>query len=257
MESLTIYLIVCPLVFLGGFVDSIAGGGGFISLPAYMMSGLPVHMAIGTNKLSSAMGTSIATYRFAKKGYINLKTAIYCAICALIGSMTGAKTALLIDDKIFKLIMLVILPITGLYVIFNKSLERNKKECNDEDDFSHEKTLIIAMTVALVIGFYDGFYGPGTGTFLMIALTSLAHMTLNESAGITKVINLTTNITSLCVFLLNGKVMLSVGLIAGLFGIAGNYVGTNLFSDKGVKIVKPLMLVVLSIFFIKLILEII
>lgn len=257
MESLTIYLIVCPLVFFGGFVDSIAGGGGFISLPAYMMSGLPVHMAIGTNKLSSAMGTSIATYRFAKKGYINLKTAIYCAMCALIGSMMGAKTALLIDDKIFKLIMLVILPITGLYVIFNKSLERNKKERDEDDDFSHKKTLIIAMIVALVIGFYDGFYGPGTGTFLMIALTSLAHMTLNESAGITKVINLTTNITSLCVFLLNGKVMLSVGLIAGLFGIAGNYVGTNLFSDKGVKIVKPLMLVVLSIFFIKLFMEII
>lgn len=257
MESLTIYLIVCPLVFFGGFVDSIAGGGGFISLPAYMMSGLPVHMAIGTNKLSSAMGTSIATYRFAKKEYINLKTAIYCAMCALIGSMMGAKTALLIDDKIFKLIMLVILPITGLYVIFNKSLERNKKERDEDDDFSHKKTLIIAMIVALVIGFYDGFYGPGTGTFLMIALTSLAHMTLNESAGITKVINLTTNITSLCVFLLNGKVMLSVGLIAGLFGIAGNYVGTNLFSDKGVKIVKPLMLVVLSIFFIKLFMEII
>lgn len=257
MESITIYLIVCPLVFLGGFVDSIAGGGGFISLPAYIMSGLPVHMAIGTNKLSSAMGTSLATYRFAKKGYINLKTAIYCAICALIGSMMGAKTALLIDDKIFKLIMLVILPITGLYVIFNKSLEINKEKLDEDYIFSHKRTLSIAMIVALIIGFYDGFYGPGTGTFLMIALTSLAHMTLNESAGITKVINLTTNITSLCVFLLNGKVMLSVGLIAGLFGIAGNYIGTNLFSDKGSKIVKPLMLVVLTIFFIKLILEII
>ena len=240
MESITIYLIVCPLVFLGGFVDSIAGGGGFISLPAYIMSGLPVHMAIGTNKLSSAMGTSLATYRFAKKGYINLKTAIYCAICALIGSMMGAKTALLIDDKIFKLIMLVILPITGLYVIFNKSLEINKEKLDEDYTFSHKRTLSIAMIVALIIGFYDGFYGPGTGTFLMIALTSLVHMTLNESAGITKVINLTTNITSLCVFLLNGKVMLSVGLIAGLFGIAGNYIGTNLFSDKGSKIVKPL-----------------
>lgn len=257
MESLTTYLIVCPLVFLGGFVDSIAGGGGFISLPAYIMSGLPVHMAIGTNKLSSAMGTSLATYRFAKKGYINLKVAICCAICALIGSMMGAKTALLINDKMFKLIMLIILPITGLYVIFNKSLERNKKEYDDEDNFSHNKVLIIAMIVALIIGFYDGFYGPGTGTFLMIALTSLAHMTLNESAGITKVINLTTNITSLCVFFINGKVILSIGLVAGLFGIAGNYMGTTLFSDKGVKIVKPIMLVVLTIFFIKLLLEII
>lgn len=91
----------------------------------------------------------------------------------------------------------------------------------------------------------------------MIALASLAHMTLNESAGITKVINLTTNITSLCVFLINGKVMLSVGLVAGLFGIAGNYVGTNLFSHQGTKIVKPIMLLVLTIFFIKLLLEVI
>lgn len=256
MEQLTTYLIICPLVFLGGFVDSIAGGGGFISLPAYMMSGLPVHMAIGTNKLSSAMGTSLATYKFAKKGYINLKTAICCAICALLGSMLGANTALLINDHVFKLIMLVILPITGLYVIFNKSLERNKKENDDYENFSYHKTLIIGMIVALIIGFYDGFYGPGTGTFLMIALTSLAHMTLNESAGITKVINLTTNVTSLCIFFINGKVMLSVGLVAGLFGIAGNYMGTNLFSDKGVKIVKPIMLLVLSIFFIKLLMEV-
>lgn len=256
MESLTTYLIVCPLVFLGGFVDSIAGGGGFISLPAYMISGLPVHMAIGTNKLSSAMGTSIATYRFAKRGYINLKTAVFCGASALIGSMMGSKTALLIDDRIFKLIMLVILPITGLYVIFNKSLERNKEECDDLEYFSYKKTLFIGMLIALIIGFYDGFYGPGTGTFLMIALTGLAHMTLNESAGITKVINLTTNITSLTVFLLNGKVMLTVGLIAGCFGIAGNYIGTNLFAEKGSKIVKPLMLLVIVIFFFKILLDI-
>lgn len=255
MESLTVYLIACPLVFLGGFVDSIAGGGGFISLPAYIISGLPIHMAIGTNKLSSAMGTSLATYRFAKKGYINLKIAISCGVCALIGSMMGAKTALLIDDKIFKLIMLAILPITGLYVIFNKSLEKNNKEY--DNDFSYNKTLVIGMIIALIIGFYDGFYGPGTGTFLMISLTSLAHMTLNESAGITKVINLTTNITSLTVFLLNGKVMLTMGLIAGCFGIAGNYIGTNLFSEKGSKIVKPLMLLVIIIFFFKILTEII
>ena len=258
-ELFTVYLIVCPLVFLGGFVDSIAGGGGFISLPAYMIAGLPVHMSIGTNKLSSAMGTSVATYRFAKNGFINFKTAIYCLVCALIGSFGGARVALLLTDRYFKLMMLVILPLTAIYVFFNKSLERTKnKEGTEEgeEDFSHKKTILIAMPIALVIGFYDGFYGPGTGTFLMIALTSIAHMTLNESAGITKVINLTTNVTSLCVYLLNGKVLLSVGLVAGLFGIAGNYIGANLFSDKGVKIVKPLILVVLTIFFFKVLLEV-
>lgn len=256
-QILHICLIVCPLVFLSGFVDSIAGGGGFISLPAYMISGLPVHMAIGTNKLSAAMGTSLTTYRFAKKGYINLKTAIYCAVCALVGSTVGAKTALLINDSVFKLIMLVILPLTAIYVFFNKSLERNNNKKSSEDEsFSHKKTILLAMPIALILGFYDGFYGPGTGTFLMIALTGLAHMTLNESAGISKVINLATNIASLSVFLLNGKVLLSVGIIAGFFGIAGNYIGTNLFSEKGAKIVKPLILVVLAIFFIKVLLEV-
>ena len=85
------FLIVCPLVFLAGLVDAMAGGGGLISLPAYLISGLPVHYAIGTNKLSSGMGTTLATWRFARSGYIHWKLAFFCAVCALIGSTTGAQ----------------------------------------------------------------------------------------------------------------------------------------------------------------------
>ena len=108
------FLIVCPLVFLAGFVDAVAGGGGLISLPAYMIAGLPVHFAIGTNKLSSGMGTTLATARFAKNGYIAWKNALLCIVTALIGSSLGAKLALQLDDYYFKRLILVILPCTAL-----------------------------------------------------------------------------------------------------------------------------------------------
>ena len=100
------FLIVCPLVFLAGFVDAVAGGGGLISLPAYMIAGLPVHFAIGTNKLSSGMGTTLATARFAKNGYIAWKNALLCIVTALIGSSLGAKLALQLDDYYFKRLIL-------------------------------------------------------------------------------------------------------------------------------------------------------
>ncbi|MGL6106525.1 sulfite exporter TauE/SafE family protein, partial [Romboutsia sp.] len=170
LEILKMYLIICPLVFLGGFVDAIAGGGGFISLPAYIISGVPVHTAIGTNKLSSAMGTTLTTYRFAKSGYIKFKIGIYCAIFALAGSYIGAKTALLIDADSFKIIMLVILPLTSMYVLFKKDLIKDVEE-NEVEDFSSKKTFYYSLPISFFIGMYDGFYGPGTGTFLILLLT--------------------------------------------------------------------------------------
>ncbi|MCD8013183.1 MAG: sulfite exporter TauE/SafE family protein [Lachnospiraceae bacterium] len=239
------FIIICPLIFLAGFVDAVAGGGGLISLPAYMIAGLPVHMAIGTNKLSSGMGTALATWRFARNGYIVWKQAALCVICALLGSSAGAHLALLISDEYFKIIMLIILPLTAFYVLRCHSLDVQNVP------YSEKKTTILSMIVAAVIGVYDGFYGPGTGTFLLLLLTAIAHMPLQSANGVAKVINLTTNLTALAVYLLNGKVILILGLTAGCFSIAGNYVGTWFFTRWGAKSVKPLMLVVLVIFFIK------
>ena len=112
--SVITFLIVCPLTFLGGFVDAVAGGGGLISLPAYMIAGLPVHNAIATNKLSSGMGTTIATYRLARLGYIPWRKAALCIVMAIIGSSTGAKLALMVDAELFKKLMLVIIPATAI-----------------------------------------------------------------------------------------------------------------------------------------------
>lgn len=242
-------LIVCPLVFLGGFVDAVAGGGGLITLPAYMISGFPVHYAIGTNKLSSAMGTTLTVGRFAKKGYIPWKQALSCVVCALIGARIGAKIALLLDDSVFKIIMLFVLPLTAAYVFFGKAFVEEK------ESYSMKKTIALSMLISLGIGIYDGFYGPGTGTFLILFLTGAAHMKLKEANGVAKVINLTTNLSALAVYLSSGKVLIGFGLLAGVFGIAGNYIGTRVFERSGAKTVKPLIIVVLAVFFVKVLLE--
>ena len=246
------YLIICPLVFIAGFVDSIAGGGGLISLPAYMIAGLPAHNAIATNKVSSSMGTVISTTRYAKQGYIPWKTAVICVIAALIGSNLGARLSLMIDDSILKIVMLFLLPVTALAVWKSKAVSNEEK-----DGLPPGLTLLVAGVVALVIGAYDGFYGPGAGTFMILLLTMAAKMKLQTANGVSKVINLSSNIGSLVVYLINGKVILILGLVAGIFGIAGHYIGSRMFDSKGAKITKPVMLAVLGIFFIKTIVELI
>lgn len=245
------FVIVCPLVFLGGFVDAVAGGGGLISLPAYLIAGVPAHNAIATNKLSSAMGTTLTTVRFARKGFIPWRQAAVCVVFAFLGSSLGAKLALKIDGTVFTLLMLVILPLVAVYVLRGKSLGQG-----EQAPCSPRRTFVVGALAALVIGGYDGFYGPGTGTFLMLALTGLAHMELTRANGVTKAINLTTNLSALAVFLLNGKVLLPLGLVAGCFGILGNYLGTRFFIQGGVKFVKPVILVVLTIFFGKVLFQI-
>ena len=114
-----------------------------------------------------------------------------------------------------------------------------------------------SILIAAVVGIYDGIYGPGTGTFLMLLFTGFCHMTLNDAVGATKAINLTTNITALVVFLINGKVLLPLGIAAGVCNMAGNYLGSHSFTSNGHKIVKPVMIVVIVIFFIKVLTELI
>lgn len=244
------YLIVCPLLFLAGFIDAIGGGGGLISIPAYMISGVPVHKAIATNKLSSCMGTGLTTWQYWVNGYIQPKLAMLCLTAALIGSPVGAEIALCIDGDIFKLLMLAILPVTAFYVFKKKEIGKNTEK------LSFKKTAAISVAAALAVGMYDGFYGPGTGTFLMLLLTGAAKLDIYTAAGTTKVINLTTNIGSMIIYILNGKVLFLLGLAAGVFNMAGNFLGARFFRDKGSDIVRPIILVVLVMFFIKIIIEI-
>ena len=245
------FLIVCPLVGIAGFVDSIAGGGGLISLPAYLISGLPVHTCIATNKLSSSMGTAVATGKYALSGYIDWHLAVFCAAASLAGAALGANIALLIGDGTFRMLMLVILPLTALYVFKKKNLFSGE----DRKELSFLHTVILSSIIAFALGLYDGFYGPGTGTFLILLLTRLAHMELHRANGITKVINLSSNVSSLSVYLLNGQVLMPLGLCAGAFSILGNYLGSRCFTSKGAAIARPIILLVLLVFFARTALE--
>lgn len=243
------YLIVCPLVFLAGFIDAIAGGGGLISLPAYMLAGLPPHIAIGTNKLSSAVGTTVATAQYISKGFVVWRLAVPAIVFSLIGANIGSNLTLLVPENAFLIIMLIALPVIAIYVFTHKSLS------NPFEPEITTRVWVVVMASAFFIGMYDGFYGPGTGTFLMLLLTGAAHLTTRQAAGITKAINLSSNVMSLTVFLINGTVLLPLGLTAAIFSIAGNYLGARSFIKKGDAIARPAIITVISIFIIKVIYE--
>lgn len=245
--TLLTYLIVCPLLFLAGFVDAIGGGGGLISLPAYLLAGLPMHQAIATNKLSSACGTTLATLRFIKNGLVNLKFAIPSVISAVIGSSIGAKLSLLADEGFMEKLLFLVLPIAA-FIVLNKSLFQDKENGSLTLD---TKTYLVAIIAALIIGMYDGFYGPGTGTFLIIAFTVWGKMNVSTANAQAKVINLTTNLTSLTIFLLNGQVLFSLGIAGAICNMIGGYLGAGLVMQKGSKIVKPVILFVLFLLFLK------
>lgn len=245
------FVIVCPMLFLAGLVDAIGGGGGLISLPAYLFAGLPVHMAIATNKLSSACGTALSTARFIRKGLVRIRLAVPSVAAAVLGSFLGAKLSLLVSENVMKTILLAILPAAAFFVL-NRQLFRDEGKHAAVAD---RKTTGICMLSALVIGMYDGFYGPGTGTFLIIAFTVFAKMTVGSANAQAKVINLTTNITSLTVFLLNGQVLIPLGLAAAACNMAGNWIGSGLAITKGTKIVRPVILLVLLLLLAKVLLN--
>jgi len=245
--NLQVFLIACPLVFLGGFVDAIGGGGGLITLPAYLLAGVPVHHAIATNKLSSACGTALATFQFIRKGLVNWRLAVPTILAAIAGSSLGANLSMVTEDGIMEKILFVVLPVVS-FVVLNPKLFHDNREGEWGLGL---KTWITALISALVVGVYDGFYGPGTGTFLIIAFTVLARMDLRTANAQAKVINLTTNITSLSIFLLNGQVVFLLGIAAAACNMAGNYLGAKLALNKGSRVTKPVILLVLVLLLLK------
>ena len=245
--SILSFIIVCPLLFLTGFVDSIAGGGGLISLPAYLFAGLPIHTAIGTNKFSSAFGTSLSTFRFIKGKLVIAKLAIPSVFCGFLGSAIGARLSLLVSESLLKSLLLVVLPVAAFCVLNKKIFKTNAPE-----DFKcTAKTFAIVMAAAFIVGMYDGLYGPGTGTFLIIAFTVFAKMNIRQANAHTKVINLSTNIAALVVYLIHGQVMFPLGIAGAISNMLGNYVGSSLVLTKDPKIVKPLIILVLGLLLVK------
>ena len=245
------FLIVCPMLFLAGFVDAIGGGGGLISLPAYFLAGLPAHLALGTNKLSACIGTSVSAGRFIRSGYVDWKLAAPSAALAIIGSYFGTKLQLAVDERYLKWLLLLVLPLVAVVVL------RQHNFPEERGDIAPGKQMAIVLLTSLAIGAYDGFYGPGTGTFLILIFCNLAKLDLRTAAGNVKVVNLASNIGGVTTALVHGKVFVALGLIGAVASVAGHYIGSGLAIKDGSRIVKPVIIVVLSLLLIKVVTELI
>ena len=244
-----VVLLVWLGVFCASFMDSIGGGGGIISLPTYMLAGLPMHVALGTNKLSSCIGTVASTARFIKNGYVDWFLAIPSIALALTGAHFGTKLHLAVDEQYLKYVLIFVLPIIAIILFKKKALPEERKAIN--------KNLCRAIVwgTSLICGVYDGFYGPGTGTFLLLSFCYLAKLDVRTASGNVKVVNLSSNLGALATSLLAGKVMIFLGLSAAVFAIAGQYIGAGLAIKNGSKIVRPFILVVIVLLTGKVLLE--
>ncbi|MBR5490104.1 MAG: sulfite exporter TauE/SafE family protein [Oscillospiraceae bacterium] len=254
-EIIKTLLIVCPLVFLAGFVDSVAGGGGLISLPAYLFCGIPAHMASGTNKVVNSIGTSVAAGKYIKSGKINLRYAIIAAVFALLGSAIGTEIATLLSDRVFKIIILCALPTAAIILTIKKDF--GKDGSIPSRSYTKRTEYILCAIIGLFIGCYDGMVGPGTGTFMIMAFTAVMGMDLLTSSGCAKVGNLASNIASAIVWIINGHVYWALVIPAAACNVLGNYLGARYAIKGGSKRIRSMIFVVLALLFVKILFEII
>ena len=243
--------IVIVGVFLASFVDGVAGGGGIISVPTYFLAGLPAHLALGTNKLSSGIGTAVSTARFIRGGYVDWKLAVPSVALALYGAHLGTRLQLMLDETYLKWLLLIVLPIVAFVVLRQKNLPETRGEMDER------RRAAIVLTASFVVGAYDGFYGPGTGTFLILIYCQLGKLDLRTASGNVKLVNLASNIGALATSLAHGKVFIVLGLIGAVASVAGHYIGSGLAIKNGSRIVRPVILFVLAALAVKVITELI
>lgn len=248
--SLKMYVIVCPLVFLAGFVDSVAGGGGIIAIPAYLLAGLPAHLAAGTNKVVSGSGAIFSSVKYIRSGRVRLRNAVFAAIGAIAGSAVGTALAAMLPEAALKMLLLLALPAAALFLVFRRDFgveERAKAPVNRSQQFSD----IISAGIGLLLGCYDGLIGPGTGTFMIMCFTAFLSMDLVTAAGCSRLANLASNLAAAAVWIISGQVLWTLALPAAVCSIAGNRCGARFALRGGSKRVRGMMFVVLALLFIK------
>jgi uncharacterized membrane protein YfcA len=236
------------LVFFAGVVDSLAGGGGLITLPAYYAAGLDPGLILGTNKLSSAIGTIASARRYAKTLSLALAPLAPALGAALGGSFAGARLAMRLDGATLRPLMLVAIPVVGAALWSNPDFGREDASAV----FSARQRAWRAAGLAFPIGCYDGFFGPGTGTFLALGLAAVCRYGLLEATARAKLLNLATNAAALAAFLAGGRVHLKLGLAMGLVSVAGHSVGSRWGVRRGAGVIRPMVLAVCAGLFMKL-----
>ncbi|MBR2132868.1 MAG: TSUP family transporter [Oscillospiraceae bacterium] len=252
IELLQLCIVVCPLVFLGAFVDSIAGGGGLITLPAYLMAGLPVHLAAGTNKVVAGTGSLMASLRFFRSGKIRLRIALWAGGGSLIGGFIGAEIAKLLPGSLLQGLMLVALPVIAIFLTVKKDFGQ---ETQTHREITPKKEILISLIIGLAIGLYDGIIGPGTGTFLIMAFTAFLSLDMVTASGCAKVANLASNIASATSYIMGGFVMWQLAIPAILCSMGGAYCGSQYAIRGGGKKIRNMIFVVLGLMFVKMLYE--
>lgn len=248
MDHLHTLLIVCPFIFISGFVDSIAGGGGLISLPAFLLAGLPSQVAHGCNKFSAFIGTGVSTARYFRHGDMHVKVAVLSALAALGGSYIGTRFSLMLSERAFRGLILTAVPVMAVLILIDSI--RPEKAAPPVP--AESRLLVMALVFGFFIGMYDGMIGPGTGTIMIWCQHRFMGFEHVTASGNAKAANLASNVASAVTLVAAGKVLFWLAIPAAVCGIAGNWLGSGLAIKKGSRLVRGMMMVVVALMLIKL-----
>jgi len=239
-------LILCTVAFAAGFIDAVVGGGGLLQTPAILIV-LPqysVATLLGTTKIPSISGTTFAAWKYAQDIALNWKFLLYIALLAFTGALLGAHYVTLIDNKMLKPVILLVLISVALYTYFNKTFGVGTAK-----ELSLPEQLLTGFFFGFSIGFYDGLIGPGTGTFFILAFISLMGYDFLKASASAKLINMATNLAAICYFSSTGHILYQYAIPMAIFNVGGAFLGTRLAVLKGNKFIRIffLMVVVLAI----------
>lgn len=239
--SLFEYGLMFVLIAFAGFVDSIAGGGGLITIPTYLALGVPADLVLGTNKTVSTTGTTIAVLRFIKNKAIHWKLMASAIALSMLGSYCGAHLSQFLSRSTMTGILIVIIPVI---LILQKSIHKRAIASSGVGELNRDLVLK-AGAIGLVIGGYDGLFGPGTGTFLLIAFVYFLNMDYKQASANGRIINYISNLSAFAVFLWQGRIYWPVAGVAIVAAMLGNYLGSGFVIRNAEKVVRPVFQVVL------------
>lgn len=230
-------LFLCLGGFLAAFVDSIAGGGGLISMPILLMAGLPAHLALGTNKFAGAFGCFSSVYKYSKSGKTNIELLKKLIPFTILGCLLGVKCVLSISENILNILVFLMILMVAIYTYL-------KKDLGKEDKFESlsKENIKKGIIMAFALGFYDGFFGPGTGTFLTFAFIKIYGFDFLHASANTKILNFTSNFTALILFMFSGQILYKVAIFYAFSMILGGYIGAKVAINKGSQLIKPIFL---------------
>jgi len=237
-------ILLCLASFVAGLVDSIAGGGGLILMPALLLSGLPPQSALGTNKLAGMCGTATALLNFVRGGKVLWKLAAVGLGFSLLGSVAGTRCVLLFDQATTAKVILGLLPVTALVTFLPRRAPKTRMA-----EFSRRELYLLTPLICAAVGFYDGFFGPGTGTFLILGFYAVLGLHLVNASAVSKVFNLASNVGSFATFALAGKVVWAVGLPVALANVLGGWAGSLLAMRTGQELIRRTILLVFAVMF--------